>query len=196
MVINIYLPPTPYKIITKADIHIGVESGALFAIQQKITLDRVISDFDSISKGDYETLEASGVLIEKYPSKKDETDAALAVLEALKYDPQQIYLYTGLGTRADHLVANLLLLQKGPITLINDSTKAYVLNPGSHEIKTSLDYISFFAISRVKGLDLKGFKYELENALLEPSNPLGISNEGSGTVYFKEGTLLVIESKD
>lgn len=196
MVVNIYCPPTPYQIKTKADYHIGIEHAALYALNQNIALDLVISDFDSTTLKDQTILKEKGVPLDIHPSIKDDTDAALAIKKALKLDPKTIYLYTAAGTRIDHLYANLLLLQKGPIVLINDHVKAYVLNPGSHVIKASLKYISFFAVDAVKGLNLNGFRYPLEAYDLNKSDPIGVSNEGSGTLSFSEGHLLVIESKD
>lgn len=196
MVINIYLPPTSYEIKTKADYHIGVEQGAIYAIEQNISLNRVISDFDSTNETDKNKLLAMNITLDVHPSIKDDTDAMLAVKEALKLNPDRIYLYTGIGTRIDHLYANLMLLEKGPITLLNDTTKAYVLKPGRHLIESSLKYVSFYALKPVKNLTLKGFKYPLSNYMLDLGDSRCISNESSGEVFFETGVLLVIESKD
>jgi thiamine pyrophosphokinase len=196
VVINIYLPPIPYEIKTEADYHIGVEHAAIYAIEKNISLNRVISDFDSTKESEKKRLLAMNVPLDVHPSIKDDTDSMLAVKEALKLNPERIYLYTGIGTRVDHLYANLMLLEKGPITLLNDTTKAYVLKPGSHPIESSLKYVSFYALKPVKNLTLKGFKYPLNNYMLDCGDPRCISNEASGEVFFETGVLLVIESKD
>jgi thiamine pyrophosphokinase len=72
----------------------------------------------------------------------------------------------------------------------------YILNKGTYHIDNFKNYISFFAIEDVYGLQLKGFKYSLDNYFLSTSDSLSVSNEGSGDVTFNKGKLLVIMSKD
>lgn len=195
MKINIYCPPVPYAIRSSATFHIAVEAAAFFVADQVGPLDLIIGDFDS---SDVNTIKRTFPHVEilDYPTQKDETDSMLAVQEALKKDPERIYLYTNAGVRMDHSLANLKLLEKGPITLMNDHVNAYVLNPGTHSITPDFKYVSFFAVHPIDHLTLNGFKYSLTNAPLNPSDTIGISNEGTGTVHFKTGALLVIESSD
>ena len=57
-------------------------------------------------------------------------------------------------------------------------------------------YVSVFAHSeRVEGVWLKGLKYELQDAVLTNSYPLGVSNELIGkeaSISVKNGTLLIV----
>ena len=77
---------------------------------------------------------------------------------------------------------------------------------GSYETikkKESLGkYVSLLPLTDiVKGITLKGFKYPLENYNMESgkSSTIGISNElvnEEGFIDFKEGILILIESRD
>lgn len=195
MIVNIFTLPLPYAIQTQADYTIAVESAALFLKKKNHPVDLIVGDFDSSDLAEIKK-QFPGTPLQVYDSEKDETDSLLAVREALKKKPETIYLYTKGGARIDHMVANLRLLLKGPIVLINDYVKAYCLSPGTHEIHSKHPYISFFAASQVEGLNVSGFKYTLNDATLSYPDIIGISNEGFGTVQFKRGQLLVIESRD
>ncbi len=196
MKVNIYLSPPPYPIISGADFHIGVEKGALFALSEGITLNVAIGDFDSISESEVKTLEAAAVDIIRHSAIKDQTDAQLALAHALSLNPTHVFIHTSSGSRIDHLVANLRTLVPGKTFLVGPTFKAYVLSQGTHAIHPTFKYISFFAFQPVKDLTLKGFKYTGSFSELSLNHVQGISNEGSGTITFLEGEILVIESKD
>lgn len=196
MIINIYLSPPPYPIHPGADFHIGVEKGALYALESGIPLDLIIGDFDSVSPLELKYLETLNIPIIKHASEKDQTDAELALSEAIKKDPTKVYIHTSSGPRIDHLYANLRNLMPGISYLVGPTFKAYRLLPGTYEIKGSHRYISMFALKTVQDLELKGFKYQGLIGTLEPDEVKGISNEKEGTVTFSAGELLIIESKD
>ncbi len=195
MIVNICLPPTPYTIQTEADYTIAVESAAVFLHEKNHPVDRIVGDFDSSNLATIQSLYPD-TSIDAVSAVKDETDSELALTEALLMNPDHIYMYTNVGVRLDHVIANVRLLARGPVTLINDHVRAYVLHPGTHSITPKHTYVSFFAFDPVQALSLKGFKYPLESADLDVKTIQTISNEGSGTVTFKTGTLLVIEASD
>ena len=199
MVVKIFTNPTNYSIqkIYKKDaqeILIGVENGAYYALENGLTLDLVIGDFDSIDATHKEYVIKRAKKVVEHPIKKDYTDTYLAVKEALNYNPDEIIIYGGIGERFDHSYANILLLKLGRVSLVNDTHKIYVLDPDHYIIKNAYKTISFFALEDVIGLTLSGFLYDLDNYDLAIDDPLCISNEGSGKVTFKEGLLLVVES--
>ena len=196
MKVNIYLSPPPYPINSGADFHIGVEKGALYALSEGITLNVAIGDFDSISEGEIKTLEDASVEIIRHSAIKDQTDAELALAHALSLNPTEVYIHTSSGPRIDHLYANLRTLVPGKTFLVGHTFKAYVLTKGTHVLNPIFKYISFFAFQPVKDLTLDGFKYTGAFSELNLSQVQGISNEGSGTITFLEGEILVIESKD
>lgn len=196
MIINIYLSPPPYPVHPGADFHIGVEKGALFAVEKGIQLDLAIGDFDSISALELKYLESLNIPLIKHPANKDETDAELALFEALKKDPEKVFIHTSSGPRIDHLYANLRMLVPEKTHLLGPTFKATRLLPGKHVIQSEYSYISMFAFSPVTALTIEGFKYHGTFESLGLDEVKGISNEGSGTIEFKTGELLIIESKD
>lgn len=199
MVVKIFTNPTNYSISNlykknSQEILIGVENGAYYALENDLILDLVIGDFDSIDRTRKEIVMKQAKKVIEHPIKKDYTDTYLALKEALKYDPDEIVIYGGIGERFDHSYANILLLKLGRVSLVNDTHKIYVLDPGHYIIKNAYKTISFFALEDVTGLKLSGFLYDLDNYDLAMDDPLCISNEGSGEVTFNEGLLLVVES--
>ncbi|MFO7930083.1 MAG: thiamine diphosphokinase [Desulfosalsimonas sp.] len=175
---------------------IGVDKGAFHALSYGLTLDRVIGDFDSIKKDEFDYIKRHTKTIDEHPIKKDETDSYLAIREALKLDPDEIIVYGGIGDRLDHTYANIQLLKQGDIVFVNDMTKMYVLSPGEYTIINTHKYISFFALEDVKKLSLSGFEYTLNGYDLNTDDPLAVSNKGQGKVSFEDGLLLVIHQNE
>lgn len=125
-----------------------------------------------------------------------------AVREGMKLGYGRFHIYCGMGGRIDHTLANLQLLaflsQSGKrgflfdkanvITAITDQTLAF------REIASGV--ISIFSCTdKSTGVTLQGLKYELNNAVLTNTFPLGVSNEFTGqesAVTVKDGTLLIV----
>ena len=201
MVAKIFTNPVNYNLQiwyekSEDEILIGVEDGAYYALQQGLNLDYAIGDFDSLEETKKNTVLNRVEKVIKYPSQKDYTDTYLAVKKALEYEAEEIIIYGGIGARFDHSYANLLLLKLGPISMLNDNHKIYLLDPGKYHIEATFNNISFFALEDIKDLNLDGFEYDLKGYDLKIDDPLCISNHGSGEVTFQKGLMLVIESKE
>ncbi len=203
MIVHIYTGPTDSYTLTEALVkqsqevyNIGCDKGAYYALSSGISLQLVIGDFDSTSDEETLYIKKHAEKVKTFKARKDFTDTYLAVLEALKLDPEEIVIYGGSGNRFDHTYANLLLLKLGPIVMVSDDSKMYMLNPGSYTIDNSHDFISFFALEDVSGLCLNGFSYDLETYDLKIDDPLCVSNQGSGDVIFEKGLLLVVEASE
>jgi thiamine pyrophosphokinase len=201
MIIKIFTGPLNYSVnkVYKQDddeFIIGVDSGCMHLLKSNIIPDLGIGDFDSVSETEYKTIVSKIKNLKTYDRVKDYTDTYLAVKEALKFKYKEIIIYGGIGNRIDHTFANINLLKLGNISLVDETTEMYMLDPGIYTIDNEFKYISFFAIEDVKGLTLKDFKYELEDIDLDTFDPLCISNEGSGTLEFKEGLMLVINQNE
>ncbi len=76
-------------------------------------------------------IEEKQVEIIKFPPEKDYTDTEIAIMEAMKRGADTIYLFGGLGTRADHSLGNIGLLlttkNKGArLLIVDDHNKMYL----------------------------------------------------------------------
>jgi thiamine pyrophosphokinase len=186
---------------------IGADQGAEVLLEQGIVPDMAIGDFDSVSKPSYNTIKAQAKCYKEYPNEKDETDLELAIMEALKWNPEHILLFGVTGGRMDHSLANIQLLypllQKNvKAKIIDVQNQVELVSAGRHTIEADeqYPYLSFLPITlEVKNLSLTGFYYPLSDAYLPYGSTLCISNmliQEAGTFSFDSGILLVIRSKD
>ena len=175
---------------------IAVDSGLLYAIENKLNIIKVIGDFDSLDNKEYENYQD---ILVKFPKEKNKSDLELTI-ETLKDYPDPIYIYGALGKRQDHNLVNLKLCYYSDLNihLIDEYNEIYCLKPGKHYlIKNNYKYISFMTFLPVE-LKLIDFKYPLDNYLLKMDDNLTLSNEfikKKGIIENKE-RILVILSQD
>jgi thiamine pyrophosphokinase len=198
----------PY--IKQADYIIGVDHGAYFILEHGIPLHLAMGDFDSV------TIEQSKE-IQKYSQSftsfdavdKYYTDTQLAVMHALELKPQHIVIVGALGTRLDHSLSNIHLLelalkQQVSMRLIDEHNTIQLMDhtrPLSIE-RTHYRYVSLLPHTQeVADIKLSGFKYPLTDTPLSLTRGLsiGISNEllaENGSITISSGQLLVIQAND
>lgn len=182
---------------------IGVDQGAYALIQAGYRCDLAVGDFDSTSPQEFDAIKSHCEIV-TFSAIKNETDTELALTIALQRGAKSIHLIGATGKRLDHFLGTLNLYHrlKGiPMTIYDQYNKIYLIEPGTTSIpKGSYTYISFFSFGGpVEGLTLEGFKYPLNDYRLENLDSLTISNEiirEVATVRFREGRLLVVESRD
>lgn len=178
------------------DLVIAADAGFQVLEQNGINMDLVIGDFDSLP---YVPEHAK---VRALNREKDDTDMRAAVLEGLKAGYETFHIYGGTGGRIEHTIANMQLLAE----LSSDGKRGFLF--GKDYIITALTngtfvfpenvsgYVSVFAHSdRAEGVWLKGLKYELQDAVLSNSYPLGVSNEFIGkesSISVENGTLLIV----
>ena len=144
----------------------------------------------------------------EFPARKDFTDTELAVEYAIDLSPEKVTLLGATGTRYDHALANIGMLEKlttlGISGKIVDKNNEIEMLCGKNEkMYRKIPERKFFSLvawgGDVTGIDLIGFSYPLNDATLRPSQSLGISNEladETGILRMKTGKLLVIRSAD
>ena len=159
--------------------------------------DLIIGDFDSWQKPetDIETI----VL----PVIKDDTDTVYAVKEAVKRGYDEFLLIGVFGGRLDHTLGNLSILlnlfkQGKRATAADDYSIITVVGKEPEYIGGEFAFFSLLAIDGdAKGVTIKGAKYPLENAVISPYFPLGVSNEvlpgETAEVSVKYGNLILIK---
>lgn len=173
--------------------------------------DLVVGDFDSADNGCYERAVATGVEVRKLNPVKDDTDAeaALDIAFTRTAENDDIYLLGATGTRIDHLLGNIGLIGKGlknhrAVKLVDSHNYLEMIEPGEAYVLHRDDqfgkYVSVYPfMSQVKGLNMRGFKYPVENGNIDGFSTLTISNElvaDSGEISIQEGCLIVMQTRD
>ena len=127
---------------------------------------------------------------------------------ARELSPDEVILLGATGTRYDHALANIGMLEKlaadGIEGKIVDAHNEMEMLCGQNEKKyKKRPERKFFSLvawgGAVTGIDLIGFSYPLSDASLYPAQSLGISNELTediGILRMRTGRLLVIRSSD
>lgn len=178
---------------------IAADGGLRYTTALGLEPDVIIGDMDSVREEDVPV----GAIL--YPSRKDDTDMMLAVKKGLALGADEFFLYGGLGGRLDHTYANfqtLAYLSEHGVNgwLLDENHRVCMLENGELTLSSEYRYLSVFAYGGVcSGITITGAEYPLEDAVLEPSFPLGVSNrhaEGEQMrVSVKNGTLLIIQTK-
>ena len=187
------------------DFVVCADSGVYHCLKLGINVDLLVGDFDST---DFETacthdlIKNSEVL--KLNSMKDDTDTEHAIDVVLNRGYNEILVFAAVGTRLDHTISNIFLLEKyldknANITIISDNNIIHVLKNSSVTInKSIMKYVSVLPLDDVT-VSNRGFLYPLTNELMHRSSSRGISNEltsDTGCITVENGCALVIESKD
>lgn len=181
--------------INETDFIIAADGGLAHTRSLGLTPHIILGDFDSLGY----VPEGSQV----FPVEKDDTDAMLAVKKGLELGYREFLLYGSLdGPRLDHTVANfqtlLYLADRGAAgCLIGKDHIVTVVKDGSISFSEKAEGIlSVFCIGKAaQGVTLTGLQYPLENGILSPDFPLGVSNHFTGKkaeISVKNGSLLVI----
>ncbi|MFD1360292.1 thiamine diphosphokinase [Lentibacillus salinarum] len=189
------------------DVWIGADRGSLTLLENGITPDYAVGDFDSMSTEDKLNVQRHANVFASYPSEKDETDLEIALNKAYALNPEKIYLFGVTGGRLDHALINIQLLyamKNRTITgvIIDRQNRLEIAGPGKHNISHDAYYptISFIPHTRlVKGMKLEGFYYPLTDKTISWGSTRCISNKlisDFGTFSFNEGILLIIKSRD
>lgn len=178
------------------DLIIAADGGLEHLQKCGIKPDIIIGDFDSLCKN------PQGENVIRLKPEKDITDMDAAVKVGIKKGYDEFKLYGALGGRLDHSVANIQLIaslaeNKKKVEIISDETYITAVHNGFIEFDNEFKgYVSVFSHSDLcTGVSIKGLKYELDNAELKNTFPLGVSNEfinKESKITVKNGTLIII----
>lgn len=160
----------------------------------KIKPNLIIGDIDSIEK-----IEFNNII--KLPKEKDKSDSEFAIDYGLDKGFKKIELWGAIGKRIDHTLFNISLLLKikkvgGDCIIYHPPYILFIVDNEYHFKKQKNGFVSFFPLTmEVKGLTIKGLKYELNDENIYFGSTKTLSNEFIGKEAFisiKEGLLLVI----
>lgn len=185
---------------------VGVDRGALFLVQSGLTPRLSIGDFDSVTPKEMAEIESHSTQVSSCdPVMKDLTDTEMALTWAIEQQPQEIVLLGVLGSRFDHTLANVHLLQKGlsagiDCRILDETNEIRLIDSHCTLEQDHFTHVSLLPLTpEVTGITLTGFQYPLTDATLRIGDTLGISNvltAPTGEISLREGKLLVLKSKD
>lgn len=195
----------------------AVDKGLEYVDELGVTPDYLIGDFDTVNPNilsKYEKLAETrkeNYVIMKHPPMKDATDTELAVDVAISLHPCMITVLAATGSRMDHVLSNIGLLQKAAdkgikMYIIDSCNKIQLLSSDTLNSLQLLKneqhgaYLSVLPLTDlVKGLTMKGVLYPVEDEEVRKGRSKTVSNEiidDMAEISIKAGQLLVIESKD
>ena len=182
--------------VGEGDFVIAADGGLDHLHKQGIPAGLSIGDFDSISG------KPAGGNVITLDRDKDNTDTFEAIRQGMALGYESFHIYCGTGGRFDHTFANIQALGY----LSRNGKRGYLV--GRDYVVTAISgggisfepgcsgVVSVFSFSdNSTGVCIRGLKYELENACLASTSPIGVSNEfiGTGsTISVCDGVLIVI----
>ncbi len=183
--------------IKKGDFIICADGGLRHAEKLGVTPDLTVGDFDSWHGSVCGEVKA-------FNPEKDYTDTHIAVTEALDRGFDDITLLGCAGTRLDHTISNVGLLEyiahRGAFgRMVNEHNIITVITSEAEFDGEKGEYISLIPIGEVTGVTLTNLKYLLKDKTLRFEESLAVSNEFIGKkakIEIKSGSLIVIKSRD
>lgn len=179
------------------DFVIAADAGYRACLEARVRPDLLIGDFDSMEPP------ADFARVRRLPVEKDDTDTLAAIRAGLEEGCTDFLIYGGTGgKRLDHTLANLqsllFLRRRGCLGfLFGDDFLWTVIENGEIRVRKTVEWglLSVFCLGdRAEGVDETGVQYTLENAVLTPDFPLGVSNhilEPEARVSVRKGALAV-----
>ena len=180
---------------------ICADGGARHLKTAGIIPDLIVGDMDSLDSESLRYYEAKGCRIVRHPERKDETDTELALREAFRMEPAEVWIWGALGHRVDHALANVSLLAQGQekgieVKLIDEWCELFLVDRRTVIVGEAGQTVSLFPFAGpAAGVTLTGFEFPLTKAVMEIGRPYGVSNRlmaEKGMIEVDSGRLLVV----
>lgn len=174
--------------IRKDDYVIAADNGLTYLTRMGIVPDYVIGDYDSLQQEGRDALVALQQVrpdtVMTLPVEKDDTDTMAAARVGLARGYKVFYLYGALGgARLDHTLANIqtlaFLKENGASAyMIGERCELFVLENEERRFEPGFrGAFSLFAMDReIRGVTIRGMKYEVEDLTIPNHYPIGVSN--------------------
>ena len=191
------------ELYVENDFIICADGGLNYIDNLHIIPNLIVGDFDSVDKS--LLLKYQNVQTRKFLPEKDFTDTELAIEEAINYGYKDIVIFGATGTRLDHTMANIMLIERYiksdiNIKIVDDNNYIQILNKNITLNKKEGYYLSIVPITDyIEGLTLKGLKFPLNNVKVNRGSTLCISNEVIDTraeIQITNGIGLLFLSRD
>ena len=182
---------------------IAADGGLRLAQRLGVRPAAVVADFDSYTA---ELPPDAADEIVRLPVCKDGTDTMAAARLGLERGYASFLLLGCTGGRLDHTMGNIavllyLLEQGAEAWLVDEHSGVRMLYPGEFTLPLHKDcrFSLLPYAGRVEGITVQSAAYPLKDAVLQPDDTLGISNEfleKDVQISFKAGILMVFLAKD
>jgi thiamine pyrophosphokinase len=191
------------SVVEAADVVIAADGGANWLLNHRREPDILIGDMDSIAPKALEALRTGRCRLLQFPTAKDETDAELALREAVALQAARITILGALGGRIDHALANvymlLLPLLDDVETAIFDGLSRLSLVRSHATIHGCAgDLVSLIPVGAdAVGVRTEGLQYALHGETLVSGLTRGISNVMSAAtahITVERGDLLLVHT--
>lgn len=194
-----------------ADRVFAADYGAHHALAWGWPIHLLIGDLDSLPEADLRAAQALGAALVTAPTAKDETDLELALAQALAAGAQELIICAALGGRADHALANVLLLARpelnGIPVLIAEAAQTVRLLRGGDPAAGGLtlsgaagDLLTLLPLAGdAEGVRTAGLRYPLTDEPLRFGQARGVSNvfeAATAHIWLRQGMLLVIHTRN
>ena len=159
------------------DFIIACDSGLRHLDALGLTPSLIVGDFDSIENPH---LPIETIVL---PREKDDTDTVFAAKEALGRGFRDFLLLGAAGGRLDHTLGNIAVLlllhaQGAHGVLVDDYSEMELVSQKPATVPDTFAYFSLLAVDGdAAGVTVKHAKYPLQNAVITPAYPYGVSNE-------------------
>lgn len=176
------------------------DGGYLNLINQNITIDLFVGDFDTLDKKTKLNTKETIVL----NPVKDDTDVFYTIKYLLNKGYNEFHIFGALGGKIDHTIGNIQILSylcdfncKGYLYSTDNQTVVHMIKNSCIRLKyqKTCTFSVFSYNEKSLGVTMKNFKYELDNYTLNNSVPIGVSNQfldKEGYIEVKKGKLLLI----
>jgi len=181
---------------------VACDGGLRHAQAMGIWPDVVIGDLDSAPPAYLSACKLKGIPVHVYPTKKDDTDLALAMTYAIDKPASSIIILGALGGRVDHLVANFHVLAMAtgiPAEIWDKNTSVQLVHDKLCLQKEDYQTLSLIPLStEVAGITTQGLAYPLCGETLRLGVVRGVSNyftAEEAEIVIESGALLAIRCK-
>lgn len=173
-------------------------------IDLEILPELIIGDLDSSDDACKKFIEDKKIKLIKLNIRKDFTDSESAISYLIENKYDEITLLSVTGTRLDHTLSNIFLLEKyfdrANIKIVDNNNEISYVEEGEYIFrKDNYKYLSILSISDKILLSSQGLSYEVENFTINRAASIGVSNEiinEEAKIILHKGKALIIKSKD
>lgn len=170
--------------LNKADYIIAADGGLCVLYHLHILPNLLVGDGDSTPDSLWAWALENHIPTQRFPVEKNATDTEIALDIAISHHPDLVWILGGIGSRLDHTLGNLYLLEYAHLQhieamLISHNHEVYLLSNQKPLILNGIkeNIFSILPITEnLEGLTLEGFHWNLQNTNITRYHTLTISN--------------------